>query len=210
MPESCEALSFVLSYDNTVVFLVMKSAKKLKLTMDASRTNCEDAERGNEGGDDIVHLSVGGTSFVTLRSTLTAIPDSMLAKKFQKDSPFQAPLTDDQGRIFIDRDPETFYYILEYLRNNCRFLVQPPSYLRAALSADAEYFGLAALSSDIQKCDGSYKTYLSSVSRSQVLRKNQSNKPLSGIPGRPVAFANLYDDVYLMSVEETARSSNKY
>jgi hypothetical protein len=94
----------------------------------------------------IVHLSVGGRRFSTLRTTLCADPDSMLAKTFAEDSPFRSPLQDDDnGCFFLDRNPETFPYVLDYLRNGCRLLHEPPSTLLTGLGADAEYFGLTGL-----------------------------------------------------------------
>ena len=37
----------------------------------------------------VVTLNVGGTKFVTTRQTLLSDPDSMLAKKFDPESPLQ-------------------------------------------------------------------------------------------------------------------------
>jgi hypothetical protein len=62
---------------------------------------------------DIVHLNVGGTRFSTSRITLTQICDSffssLLSGRIQS-------LKDEKGAIFIDRDPDLFRLILNYLR----------------------------------------------------------------------------------------------
>ena len=66
-----------------------------------------------------LRLSVGGTMFTTTRETLCAEKGSMLATKFEEDSPFGELVTDDSGAIFIDTDPTTFAWILGYLRRGC-------------------------------------------------------------------------------------------
>jgi len=64
--------------------------------------------------DDIIELNVGGTVFTTYLQTLTKIPESMLAAMFSGRFPLNK---DSTGRIFIDRDPRIFRYILTYLRS---------------------------------------------------------------------------------------------
>eukprot|EP00977_Amphora_coffeiformis_P024594 scaffold16355_cov170-Amphora_coffeaeformis.AAC.6 len=50
----------------------------------------------------------------------------MLAKKFAKDSSFAPPLQGtNSGRAFLDRNPETFPFVLDYLRNGCRLVYEP-------------------------------------------------------------------------------------
>ena len=48
------------------------------------------------------------------RSTLTAVPDSMLGAMF---SGRHSLRTDDNGRAFLDREPGYFGFVLDYLRN---------------------------------------------------------------------------------------------
>ncbi|GKY91781.1 hypothetical protein MPSEU_000149800 [Mayamaea pseudoterrestris] len=70
----------------------------------------------NARGSDILTLDIGGeTSVKTRRSTLTCVANSELAKLFSglwDDS----PLRDDQGRFFIDCEPEIFMPLLKFLR----------------------------------------------------------------------------------------------
>lgn len=97
--------------------------------------------------DDIIKLNVGGSYFVTTRGTLCAEADSMLANKFSEDSPFAPPITDDDGIVFLDRNPAYFKYVLEYLRLGSRGLPGAPEN-RASLEcieAEADYFGLQGL-----------------------------------------------------------------
>jgi len=64
--------------------------------------------------DDIVEINVGGQVFSTYLNTLTKIPESILAAMFSGRFPLNK---DSNGRIFIDRDPKIFRYILMYLRS---------------------------------------------------------------------------------------------
>ena len=123
--------------------------------------------------DDIIKLNVGGQLFVTTRGTLCACSGSMLAIKFDKDTKFAQPTTcttimsssdavdgdRDDGNgdteaaaaaVFIDRDPDTFKYILNYLRGRCNvdmFGLPSSSSMLQQLRADADYFGLNELKS---------------------------------------------------------------
>ena len=62
----------------------------------------------------IISFNVGGTAFATSRQTLMKYPDSMLARMCNTDVPVAK---DSNGAYFIDRDPEMFRLILNYLRN---------------------------------------------------------------------------------------------
>eukprot|EP00957_Ditylum_brightwellii_P127897 9752977-Ditylum_brightwellii.AAC.1 len=94
--------------------------------------------------EDILELNVGGRVFVTTRATLCAEQGSMLATMFDPDSSFASP-KELRGAIFIDRDPRSFEFILDYLRRGCRLVSKIPDYLVDYLKDDADYFGLVAL-----------------------------------------------------------------
>ena len=94
--------------------------------------------------DDILKLNVGGGHFVTTRATLCAEEGSMFAKKFDAESPFGPPRELD-GEIFIDREPETFRFVLQYLRNGCKPPAGIPKHMVKNLRDDADYFGLENL-----------------------------------------------------------------
>ena len=87
-------------------------------------------------------INVGGTFFMTTRATLCAEKGSMLATMFEEDSPFGELNTDETGTIFLDSDPATFTWILNYLRRNC---AKPPKSILEQLRADADYFGITGL-----------------------------------------------------------------
>jgi len=64
--------------------------------------------------DKVVNLNVGGKKFAVSHTTLTkSHPDSMLAVMF---SGRHTITLDEQGFVFIDRDPDLFRHILSFLR----------------------------------------------------------------------------------------------
>lgn len=105
---------------------------------------------------EVVRLNVGGEIFT--------VPLQLLLKKdggdtyfdmlFRygaaggEDSPyptsFQPPLLDDTGALFIDRDPGTFRFILNYLRGS-RMLSMLSEDRLSMLKTDAQYFQLHGL-----------------------------------------------------------------
>ena len=62
---------------------------------------------------DIINLNVGGQRFSTSRQTLTWIADSFFTAMLNG---LISTNRDEQGAIFIDRDPKLFSIILNYLR----------------------------------------------------------------------------------------------
>ncbi|CAF1197692.1 unnamed protein product [Rotaria sp. Silwood1] len=66
--------------------------------------------------DDIIELNIGGQKMTTLRSTLTAVPNSKLALMFSKENMNKTLSLDKQGAIFFDYNPIYFNYLLDQLR----------------------------------------------------------------------------------------------
>jgi Cu/Ag efflux protein CusF len=66
--------------------------------------------------DDVIELDVSGQKITTLRSTLTAVPNSKLAMMFTKDNTSLQQLRDKQGTVFFDYNPVQFNYLLDQLR----------------------------------------------------------------------------------------------
>ncbi|CAM4857870.1 unnamed protein product [Rotaria socialis] len=66
--------------------------------------------------DDVIELNVGGQKITTLRSTLTAVPSSKLARMFSKDNTEKHLPVDQQGAVFFDYNPIYFNYLLDQLR----------------------------------------------------------------------------------------------
>mmetsp|Transcript_33556 Transcript_33556/g.81126 ORF Transcript_33556/g.81126 Transcript_33556/m.81126 type:complete len:319 (+) Transcript_33556:82-1038(+) len=74
----------------------------------------ENPQTGNER--DVIHLNVGGSTHVAVfRRTLTHFEHSMLATKFSGrwDDSLER---DEEGKFFIDEDPEPFMTLINYLR----------------------------------------------------------------------------------------------
>ncbi|AYU80224.1 BTB/POZ domain containing protein [Leishmania donovani] len=93
--------------------------------------------------DRVVVLNVGGTKITTLQSTLCSSP-SLLAQWAENN--FQEFPRDLQGHPFLDRDPENFVHILNYLRgyglpNKADDLV--------VVAEDAELYQLESLKREI-------------------------------------------------------------
>ena len=66
--------------------------------------------------NDIIRLNVGGTSFMTIRATLTSSTESLLAKMFSLDSDLPPARVTEDGAYFIDASPRGFAVILDWLR----------------------------------------------------------------------------------------------
>ena len=92
----------------------------------------------------IIKLNVGGRVFLTTEETLSGTT-SMLSVLVQHQNPAQQI----DGHYFIDRDPDTFRWILNYLRGS---MVLPPkeSYEILLVKEEAEYFALDQLAARIQ------------------------------------------------------------
>ena len=112
---------------------------------------------------DIIEISVGGTAFLTTRETLCSVPDSLLAKMFTLNSPFGEPTRDPStNAYFIDRDPESFAFVLDFLRRGGRMVGVPETLsLLERVEDDADFFGLQGLAQ------------ASKVARKTISRKNQ-------------------------------------
>ena len=93
----------------------------------------------------LVKLNVGGREFWTSRDTLTGRGPNMLASMIQYPKP--GALIDDA--YFIDRDPDTFRWILNYLRGS-KALPRKDSVEMCLIKEEAEYFAMDELLSRIQ------------------------------------------------------------
>ncbi|KAJ3650125.1 hypothetical protein Zmor_021833 [Zophobas morio] len=96
---------------------------------------------------DIIHLNVGGKRFSTSKQTLNLIPDTFFTALL---SGRISSLRDENGAIFIDRDPEIFSIILNYLRT--REIDLHGTNLRT-LRHEAEYYNIAPLVKRLILCE---------------------------------------------------------
>ncbi|CAB3249305.1 unnamed protein product [Arctia plantaginis] len=96
---------------------------------------------------EIVNLNVGGTRFSTSWQTLTWVPETFFTALLSGRIP---TVRDETGAIFIDRDPNLFGLILNFLRtrdidlNNVNI---------RALRHECDYFGITPLSRRLALCD---------------------------------------------------------
>ncbi|CAF1180199.1 unnamed protein product [Adineta ricciae] len=75
--------------------------------------------------DDVIELNIGGSKLTTLRSTLTVIPSSKLARMFSKSNANQKLPMDKHGAVFFDYNPMHFSYLLDQLRALKRMTNKP-------------------------------------------------------------------------------------
>ena len=66
--------------------------------------------------DDVIELNIGGQKMTTLRSTLTFLGTSKLARMFRDKESEKNLLKDRDGAIFFDYNPIHFNYLLDQLR----------------------------------------------------------------------------------------------
>jgi len=88
--------------------------------------------------EEVVDLNVGGTKFTTLRSTLMKYPGSMLEAMF---SGRHRITKDKKDRYFIDRSPEVFKLVMEFLRTD-KFPFIQSSFEQLSFFRELDYFGL--------------------------------------------------------------------
>lgn len=71
----------------------------------------------NCGNDEWVKLNVGGRTFITTKTTLCRDSKSFLCRLCQNDPDLNSA-KDDTGAFLIDRDPDYFAPVLNYLRHS--------------------------------------------------------------------------------------------
>ena len=89
----------------------------------------------------LISVNVGGSVFTTSKTTLTADPESMLAKMCLTDLPHER---DSSGNIFLDRNPKAFEIILEFLRTG-KIFHQGVDCTLEQLEVEADFYGLVGL-----------------------------------------------------------------
>jgi len=90
--------------------------------------------------EDPIILNVGGTQFSTTLATLRSENGTFFEKMFRNNA---TTTCSSDGTFFIDRDPKTFEYILDYIRTGEMVLESADRKLRSQLLKDAEFFELS-------------------------------------------------------------------
>ena len=117
--------------------------------MKRQRSQDDDDDGGDDDGD-ILLLNVRGRPFATTFGTVRSAPGSYLATLFQKGSAFRAPVRDADGRYFIDRSPEYFSEILEFLGCGSRLLPRKMSAVEwLRLRLETSFYGIEELESQL-------------------------------------------------------------
>ena len=95
--------------------------------------------------DEIVRLNVGGTKYVTMKSTLRKYPESMLGSMFN--GHISLP-EDKNGYYFIDRCAHIFEHVLQFLR--CGKLLLPEGFNELdLLQIEANFYQIKELISAV-------------------------------------------------------------
>ncbi|KAI6217326.1 BTB domain-containing protein [Aphelenchoides fujianensis] len=117
-----------------------KNSEAMKPTTSAEPT-------ATRASSELVHLNVGGQRFSTSKSTLTWVPETFFTTLL---SGRIASVEDESGAKFIDRDPELFRRILNYLRTKQVDLsnVSPKMLLH-----EAQYYGITPLVKRLAICE---------------------------------------------------------
>lgn len=96
---------------------------------------------------EIITLNVGGRRFSTSKQTLTWIPDSFFSSLL---SGRISSLRDETGAIFIDRDPEAFVPILNFLRTK---ELDSRGIDLKVIKHEAEFYGITPLAKRLVLCE---------------------------------------------------------
>ncbi|XP_071491940.1 BTB/POZ domain-containing protein KCTD5-like [Diadema setosum] len=114
-----------------------------------------------------VRLNVGGTYFLTTRTTLCRDPKSFLCRLCQ-DDPDLSSDKDDTGAYLIDRDPMYFGPVLNYLRHGK--LVINKDLAEEGILEEAEFYNITSLIKLVKERMKERDTRNSQGSRKHVYR----------------------------------------
>lgn len=89
--------------------------------------------------DSIVYLNVGGQKFCTSKQTLISVENTFFTSLLSHENDVVSALKDHKDRFFIDRDPDLFRVILNYLRTGQLHNID--KYSLDTLLHEAEFYG---------------------------------------------------------------------
>lgn len=109
-----------------------------------SCSRCRKSSTSSQNGSDTVKLNVGGTVFETYVSTLKKLRTCKLSRSYEMKKYYR----EDKGDYFLDRDPQVFSVVLNYLRTGELHI---PTFLCGPiLQREFEHWGIDEL--DIERC----------------------------------------------------------
>lgn len=99
---------------------------------------------------EIVYLNVGGTKFATSKQTLISVENTFFTSLLSHDlNPLIPALKDHEGYFFIDRDPDLFRIVLNYLRSG---QLNVDNVNLDTLLHEAEFYGIVPLVKRLKFC----------------------------------------------------------
>ena len=124
----------------------MSSLSTKRKRADGAGPDSGNESDGDNSGDSVIGLDVGGELYYTNKSTLTA-GSTYFATRFGGTFSAGSSRRDEFGRriYFIDADGELFKHILAFLRRGVASWYRDDRVLVERLIAEAEYFGVEAM-----------------------------------------------------------------
>ncbi|KAH8420435.1 hypothetical protein KR009_010317 [Drosophila setifemur] len=101
-----------------------------------------------QGTDQWVKLNVGGTYFLTTKTTLSRDPNSFLSRLIQEDCDLISD-RDETGAYLIDRDPKYFAPVLNYLRHG-KLVLDGVS--EEGVLEEAEFYNVTQMIALLKEC----------------------------------------------------------
>jgi len=120
-----------------------------------------------KSSSDWITLNVGGKLFTTTRNTLTRYPDTMLARMFSISETWKSAV-DANGAYLIDRSPEYFEPILNFLRQG--ILIINEGVNQRGVLEEARFFGLIEIVNELESELQTIERQKQSVTRSEFMR----------------------------------------
>ncbi|CAF0958632.1 unnamed protein product [Rotaria sordida] len=160
-------------------------------TVASSSENNEEIDTPVQLIDDIIELNIGGQKMTTLRSTLTVVPNSKLARMFSKDNIEKNLPMDKDGAVFFDYNPIYFTYLLDQLRVIKRMPEKP----RYNLEFQVPYIGSQLNFTHMLVDLGLTPDYLLSPREGTHI-----NLTVSSLVGWKECYRNTYDVPFDLSV----------
>ncbi|KAL5264872.1 hypothetical protein ACHWQZ_G005825 [Mnemiopsis leidyi] len=111
------------------------------MTSDATVTNGH-TKHESSSKKEWIRLNVGGTTFLTTKQTLCKDPHSFLCR-ICHDEQLIDSMRDSTGAFLIDRDPNYFSPVLNYLRHGK--LIIDKNLLEEGVLAEAEFYQISSL-----------------------------------------------------------------
>jgi hypothetical protein len=173
--------------------------KEKTLQMEAEFSSAQAGNLSNID-EDYIALNVGGKLFTTTKSTLRAIPDSKLDKIITGRFPV---IKDENDNIFLDRNPDYFQYVLEFLRDGTILYPSQDSFMRKRINHELKHFECVSTQKNTFVLDPAKKSADLTIGEDQLTAWKTSFEANSVVLGDQ----ELTDGVYNWQVEILAKSA---